>query len=156
MRRNSVDVLLTTYILLFLPCAANARIPDWARQAAQQTLPNYPEDTDAVELLDEHITTVKSNGNIETTYRHVYKILRPGGRDLGTLSIPFDKETPIESLKAWTIAADGIEYETKEKEAVEVSIPGGGILYEDDRRKVLRMSIMWRSRARCARSTESL
>jgi hypothetical protein len=137
MRRTSIHVLLAGVFLAFVPCPVHARIPDWVRQAAQQTHPQYPEDTDAVRLLNEQTTTVKNNGNIETRYRQVNKILRPGGRDLGTLVLPFNKETPIESLKAWTIAADGIEYETKEKEAVEVSFAGGGILYDDDRNKVL-------------------
>ena len=138
-RRISIEVLLTAIFLVLISCTARARVPDWVRQAEQQTLPKYPKDTKAVELLDERITTVKNNGAIETTYREVYKILRPGGRDLGTLIVPFDNETPIEYLKAWTIGADGIEYETKEKEAVEVSLPGSGMLYEDDRDKVLRI-----------------
>ncbi|HXH49104.1 MAG TPA: DUF3857 and transglutaminase domain-containing protein [Terriglobia bacterium] len=137
MTRIKIDVLLTVIVLALVPWAAHARIPDWVRQAAQQTLPIYPEDTDAVELLDERITTVKNKEVVETTSRRVYKILRPGGRDLGTLVLPFDKETPIQGLKAWTIGTDGIEYETKEKEAVEVSIPDSGILFQDDRNKVL-------------------
>jgi transglutaminase-like putative cysteine protease len=138
MGHPSIQFLLTGIFLSSISwTAAQARIPDWVRQAAQQTLPKYPEDTNAVELLDEQITKVKNSGEIETTYRHVNNILRPGGRDLGTLVVPFDKETPIQSLKAWTIPADGIEYETKEKEAVEGSLAGSGMLYEDDRNKVL-------------------
>jgi transglutaminase-like putative cysteine protease len=130
---------LAGFLLLALvgwPATALAGVPDWLRAAARAPLPSYPNDTNAVALLNEHVTTVKDNGEIETSYRHAYKILRPEGRDYGTIGVFFDPETRLTYLKAWSISARGDEYEVKEKDAVETGAFGVG-LYNDTRHKVV-------------------
>jgi len=113
--------------------------PDWLHAAARETMPAAPKDAAAVILLDEQITTVKDNGEIETTYRRAYKILRPEARKTyGTLEFLFDKETRITSMKAWAIPADGKDYQVKQKDAVEVGEYGDD-LYSDLRGKVLEI-----------------
>jgi hypothetical protein len=46
------------------PCAGSDKAPDWLRAAAQEKLPEYPKQDEAVAivLLDEEQTTVKDNG----------------------------------------------------------------------------------------------
>lgn len=130
------QVLLAT-VVLWIPSAA-AGTPDWLRALAHQPLPKYPDDTNAVVLWDEQLTTVNQQGEIKTLYRRAYKILRAEGREHGTLVVYFDEETRLTYLKAWSIPAQGKEYEVKEKEAVETS-PFSEGLYVDTRLKVLKI-----------------
>ena len=121
-RRPSRAAWATAAALLFLapPSFAADSAPDWLRAAAQEKLPDYPKDTQAVILLDETQTTVQNNGEIETRHRAAIRLLRPQAReDYGGIAVDFDKETKISYLKAWTIKADGREIEVREKDAVE-------------------------------------
>jgi transglutaminase-like putative cysteine protease len=112
--------------------------PDWMRAAAQDKLPEYPKDTVAVVLLDEQFTTVKDNGEIETRYRSVYKLLRPEARDShGGVAVDFDNETKLTYLKAWTITPNGNAIEVKEKEAAEADRYSYEI-YSDKKVKLLK------------------
>src|SRR5271168_381225 len=97
---------------------ARAGIPDWMRAAGNQKLPAYPDETVAVLLLDEQVTTVKDSGEIDTVYRQVYKILRTEGRGYGRVIVYFDSDTRLTSLKGWSVTQSGQEYEVKEKDAV--------------------------------------
>ncbi len=123
-----------------LSCIPGAKggVPEWLRAAAQTSLPKYPDDTNAVMLLDEQVTSISASGEIKTRYRHAFKILRPEGRERGFVAVHFDKETRLTYLKAWSLPADGKDYEVKEKEAVETS-PFGESLYQDTRLKFLRI-----------------
>jgi hypothetical protein len=123
--------------LIFTGTLAVAGTPDWLKQAAQASLPAYPDDTDAVVLLDERLTTVSSAGEVRTTYRKAYKILRSEGRGKGTLYVYFDNETQLTFLKAWSITSQNEEYEAKESDSTEAAFPEG--LYADTRYKVLRI-----------------
>src|SRR5713226_2180365 len=104
-------------------CASHALggAPDWLRAATQAPLPKYPEDTNAVVLLDDQSTVISDSGEIKTVYRRVYKILRSEGRHHGVVAVYFDNETQLTRLKGWSIAAGGKDYEVKEKDAVETS-----------------------------------
>ena len=114
--------------------------PDWLRAAAAEKLPDYPKDTKAVVLLDDVQTTVQSNGEIDTRYRRAIRLLRPEARqDYRGVSVDFDKETKILSLKAWTIEATGQVLAVGEKDAMERSFFNGDI-YEDLHEKVLLFS----------------
>ncbi len=128
--------LLFLALLMAAP-AVRASTPDWLRAAAQQTLPEYPKDTNAVMLLSEQITTVKDSGEIETLYRVAYKILRPAGREFGKVDVFFDSQTKLTYLKAWGLPADGKDFEVKEKDAVERG--NFGEFYTDQRVKVLEI-----------------
>lgn len=118
--------------------AASARAPEWLRAAARTPLPAYPATTPAVLLYDERITTVAENGEVKTVYRRAYKILRPQGRELGLVSVPYDTETKLTFLKGWCISAQGDEYEVKEKDAVETQIFNDA-LFSDNREKFLAL-----------------
>ncbi len=131
--------LLLAAALLGGQAGAFASVPPWLREAARAPLPTYPGDTDAVALLDEQVTTANVGGEIKTLHRLAYKILRPQGREYGTVVVYFDSETRLTFLKAWSLTAEGKEYEVKEKEAAEASYPGGGALYADTHYKFLRI-----------------
>lgn len=141
-RVNRSSVLLSCIFALTLAAwvpSIEAGTPEWLRTAAQSPVPHYSDDTNAVVLWDEQVTTVKDNGEIKTQYRRAYKILRPEGRDHGIVTVYFDNETRLTYLKAWSIPADGKDYEVREKDAVETAFPGGGELYQDTRYKLLKI-----------------
>jgi Domain of Unknown Function with PDB structure (DUF3857)/Transglutaminase-like superfamily len=137
---RAIGVLAFILAWILWPSAAvradNA--PDWFRAAAQEKLPEYSKETEAVILLDELITTVKDKGEIETRYRRVYKLLRPEALSkYGGIAVPFDGDTKLTYFKAWTITPDGIAYEVKEADAVESSFTTY-MLYSGVRLKSLR------------------
>jgi hypothetical protein len=112
--------------------------PDWLRAAAQQKLPEYDKDTVAVILLDEIQTTVHDNGEIDTLHRAAIRLLRPDARnEYGGKAVPFDKETKVSYLKAWTIEANGHEIAVGEKDVTEHGFLAD-IEYTDVRVKALQ------------------
>ena len=106
-------------------------VPDWVRTAAQQKLPAYPPETNAVVLLDETTYTVAPDGSAVEHYRYVVKILRPQGREEGIVGVPFDKDSKILSMHVWSIGPDGHEYAVKDNEMVELGYPGQGNFFDD-------------------------
>ncbi|HEY1742790.1 MAG TPA: hypothetical protein VGG18_06455, partial [Granulicella sp.] len=93
--------LLLTFAVA--PLYAASGVPDWVRTAAHQTLPDFPETTKAVVLLDETTYTVASNGTAIEHVRHVVKILRPQGREYGYPLVWFDKDSKVLSMHVWSI-----------------------------------------------------
>lgn len=104
------------------------------------TLPSTDEKTDAVLLYSDTNVTVLSADKIRTHVREAYKILRPEGRERGTVYINFNPGRKITSLHAWCIPAQGKDYEVKDKDAADISPPiEGGELVSDVRYRVLRV-----------------
>jgi hypothetical protein len=130
--------LLIAGVLLAASTAA-ASTPDWLRQAAQTPVPSYADQPDAVVLLDEHVLTVTGSGELRTTHRKAYKILRPKGRKYGTLLVPFSSDTQLSFLKAWSITERGEEYEAKDKDSIEANMFAEA-LYADTRYKLLQIA----------------
>jgi hypothetical protein len=116
--------------LACVPCLASANIPDWVRQAAAQTLPDYDPETNAVVLLDDITYTVTASGEYTEHYRRVVKILRPEGRLQGDWSLYLRGQEKLLSLHAWTLDGSGREFELKEKDFMELS-PYSYALYDD-------------------------
>src|SRR5246127_3842265 len=115
--------------------------PAWMHALVSAPVPAHDEKTDAVEMYSERIVTVQSADKIKTLVRTAYKVIRPGGRDLGTVVIPFDATTRISNLHAWCIPAQGKDYEVKEKDGAEVAMPAvpGSELITDVRAKVVHI-----------------
>jgi len=108
------------------------------RAAAQEKLPAYDKDTDAVILLDETQTTVQSNGEIETLHRMAVRLLRQEAkRRWSDIEVPFDKDQKISYLKAWTIEANGRELAVGEKDIIEHGLLDSEI-YTDMKVKTLK------------------
>jgi hypothetical protein len=103
-------------------------------------LPSYDEKTDAVLLYSETNVTVISADKIRTQVREAYKILRPGGRQRGVLSVDFGPQKKIKSIHGWCIPAQGKDYEVKEKDAIEIAPDTqGGELISDTKYRVLHI-----------------
>ena len=135
-------------ILLCAVCALAAVLPagasdapQWMRALVSAPLPAHDEKTDAVLLYEERIVNVQSVDKIKTQVRLAYKILRPGGRDYGIAAVSFNAHTKISGLHGWCIPAQGKDYEVKDKEAVETSLPKieGSELINDVKDKLLQI-----------------
>ena len=68
---------------------------------------------------------MQSVDKIKTHVRRAYKILRPGGREYGIVFVSFNAHSKVTALRGWCIPAQGKDYEVKDKEAVEISLPQG-------------------------------
>jgi hypothetical protein len=137
----SFVICVAAVILAIAPRAvAGGDAPQWMHALVGVQLPAYDEKTEAVLLYSETNVTVLSADRIRTHIREAYKVLRPEGRERGTIAVYFDPATKITSLHGWCIPAQGKDYEVKEKDAIDVAPPAeGGYLVEDTRLKILRI-----------------
>ena len=126
---------------MFFAFAAQAvagEAPAWMHSLVGVSLPAYDEKTDAVLLYSDTSVTVLSADKIRTRVREAYKILRPQGREHGTIRVYFNPGRKITGLHGWCIPAQGKDYEVKEKDAVDVAAPiEGGYLVEDTKLKIV-------------------
>jgi hypothetical protein len=130
---------LVFLFLVMLPAARGGDAPQWMHAVANVPLPAHDEKTNAVLLYSEDVLSVQSNGKIKKVERRVYKILRPDGRQYGTVHASFDAETKINSIHGWCIPAQGKDYEIKDKDAIETAMLGvqNGELMTDIKTKLL-------------------
>src|ERR1700722_7524377 len=126
-------------LLVSAPAIRASDAPAWMHAAAAAPVPAHDEKTSAVVLYSEDILTVQSNGKVKLTKRRVYKILRPSGKDYGTITANFDAETRIASIHGWCIPTQGKDYEVKDKDAIDTALPSilNGELASDIRTKIL-------------------
>ncbi len=122
------------------PALAGGDAPAWMHALVSVPLPAYDDKTDAVLLYSETNVTVVSTDKIRTQVREAYKILRPSGRERGTVAVYFNPQRKIKSLHGWCIPAQGKDYEVKDKDSAEVAPnTDGGELVSDTKYKVLRI-----------------
>src|SRR5258708_20513652 len=105
------------------PAWAGGDAPQWMHALAGVTASSYDEKTDAVLLYSETDVTVLSVDKIKTHVREAYKILRPGGRQRGTVFVFLNPQRKLKSLHGWCIPAQGKDFEVKDKDALEASPP---------------------------------
>ena len=123
------------------PRSAAGDAPGWMHALVNVPLPAHDEKTDVVLLYSDRIVTVQSADKIKITVREAYKILRPGGREYGTLAVSYNSHSKITGMRGWCIPAQGKDYEVKDKEAMEISLPkiDGSELVSDVKDKLLRI-----------------
>ena len=127
-------------LVVFVPQALAGDAPQWMHALVGATLPAYDEKTDAVLLYSDTNVTVLSADKIRKHVRRAYKILRPEGRQRGTVEVYFNPGRKITSLHGWCIPAQGKDYEVKEKDATDYAAPfEGSELVDDVKYRVLRI-----------------
>jgi hypothetical protein len=136
-------ILVVSVISLFagLPTAFAGDAPEWMHALVNVPLPAHDEKTDVIMVYSERTVTVQSADKIKTTVREAYKILRPGGREYGTVAVSFHSHKKVTGLRGWCIPAQGKDYEVKDREALEISLPkiDGSELVSDVKDKFLRI-----------------
>jgi hypothetical protein len=140
-KRNIYPTLLLGAILLAcVPSASAGDAPQWMRAAASAPLPPHDEKDDAVLMYSEVRVTVQSTDKFKIQVREAYKILRPSGREHGVARVYFNPQRKVKSLKAWSIPAQGKDFEVKEKDSYDISAPGDGAeLVSDTKARVLQI-----------------
>jgi len=123
------------------PSSRGGDAPQWMHALVNASLPAHDEKTDAVLLYSEKSVTVQSADKIKMTVRVAYKILRPGGREYGTVAVSYNSHSKITGMRGWCIPTQGKDYEVKDKEAIEISLPrvDGSELVSDVKDKFLRI-----------------
>jgi hypothetical protein len=142
MRRTARLLPALAFCALILAARARAGdAPSWMHALVNVPLPAHDDKTDAVLLYSEKTVAVQSAEKIKTTVREAYKILRPSGREYGTIAVSFNSHKKITAMRGWCIPAQGKDYEVKDKEAVEISLPkiDGSELVSDVKDKLLRI-----------------
>src|SRR5215472_13913735 len=114
-------VFIGTSVLGLFSVNARADAPAWMHTAATALLPTYDAKTSAVLVYSENIVTVQPDGKTKEIERKAYRILRPEGREYGTVEVAIGHEDKIGSMKGWCIPPQGKDYEVKDKDAVERS-----------------------------------
>src|SRR5581483_6509421 len=145
--RRAINMRTTTGLLFVIACtllslpAIAGDAPQWMHAVVNAPLPEHDEKTDAILLYSEENVNVQSIDKIKTHVRIAYKILRPGGREYGYAVVPFNAHSKVSGLKGWCIPAQGKDYEVKDKEGVEMSLPKveGSELISDVRAKVIQI-----------------
>jgi hypothetical protein len=126
-----ISLLLPAFSAQFMSGSA----PDWLRAAATVKLP--PDlDAPAVIVLNEESLTATEKGEVTLVRRRACRIVRAQGREFATFGVPFDVDTRINSISAWSISPNGRELEVKAKDAVETTY-SAGTLYSDARLKAI-------------------
>jgi hypothetical protein len=97
-RRFLLSAFCFASILACAPQAvAGGDAPQWMHALVSAPLPSYDEKTDAVLLYSETDITVFSADKIRMQVREAYKILRPNGREHGTVLVNFSAQRKIKS-----------------------------------------------------------
>jgi hypothetical protein len=139
---------ITAVSLLMICCfsglcgnVAAGDAPQWMHALINAAIPEHDGKTDAVLLFSERIVNVESETKIKTEVRKAYRILRPDGRRYAYVAVPTYPGLRITGMHGWSISAQGQEYEVKEKDAAEISLPDidGSELVTDVKSKVIRI-----------------
>ncbi|HZQ67637.1 MAG TPA: DUF3857 and transglutaminase domain-containing protein [Terriglobales bacterium] len=111
------------------------------RTLIDSQLPSQSEKTAAVLLYSEENLMVDSAAKTHTMVRRAYKILRSSGRDYGMVVVHLNSFRKLNSLRGWSIPAQGKPYHVKEKDSLETYIPEvqDSELINDTKQRVLRI-----------------
>jgi hypothetical protein len=116
-------------VLLCAPCHAGwlgtgkVDIPQWGLDASKTPTPAYVKDAAAVILLDEYVETIDTQGRATERERYAVRILKPQGRNDAYCSVYFSQDEKINTFQAWTIAADGKQYQAQNTDFIDVGDP---------------------------------
>ncbi|WP_158749765.1 DUF3857 domain-containing protein [Acidobacterium sp. S8] len=128
----AVFLLLATYNGM----ASSPALPDWMQQAAAIPVTNSLK-AKAVVLLSDELLTIQPDGQARLRRREVIKLLRPQGREYAELVAWSGGGRKRLSFHAWSIGPDGHPYTVKDDQIREEGGEEGGMLYIDDRAKVV-------------------
>src|SRR5215467_2561019 len=80
-------LLVCVWMMGYAPRATAGDAPQWMHALVNTPVPPHDDKTDAVLLYSETNVSVYSADRIKTVVREAYKILRPQGRELGTVLV---------------------------------------------------------------------
>lgn len=134
MRIALPGVLLLGLMATRLPAAEDA--PSWVREAASQTVPDYPSKVNSVVLLQEELVTVDADGRRVMRERGAIKILQPGGESIQSYRTYNVKNGRIRDFQGWLIPPAGKAIPYTKNRILDVAL-SREYLYDEARAKVL-------------------
>src|SRR5438132_429022 len=137
--RRCIDVVIFGTLLICTQAQAADHAPDWMQALKSAPVPAHRDKDDAVCMYSERILTVKPDGKMTIFVREAFKILRPDSPH-AVLRIPFDDQTKITDLHAWSIPVAGKDYAMKDRDAAIMGAGDGSILISDSKTKVLTIA----------------
>ena len=104
-------------------------IPQWALEKAKTPTPDSAKGAARVILYDEYVDTVDVQGHVVEREREVFRILQPQGRGQGC-SLYYDEGEKIKYFRAWTIAADGHQFQARESDFTTKGDPYASVMLD--------------------------
>ena len=96
--------LLIAFVLSVVPALPADKAPEWLRQTARSSAPQYDSKTPAVFLLSEMGIQIDKPGTIQTTTRHAVRILTREGRVHAAARALYQTDAgKVRELRAWMI-----------------------------------------------------
>lgn len=112
-------------------------VPDWALAAAKAATPADAKDAPAVILFDEYLITVDAQNHAVERERYAVRILTPQGRDYAHCAAFYDVDEKLHYFHAWTIAADGKQFQAKDEDFADHGLADGADLQFTERERGL-------------------
>jgi len=101
-------------------------LPQWGLDAAKTPV-----------LYDETIETVDEQGRAVERERRVKRILKPQGRSVNC-NVGYDVDEKVNYFRAWTIAADGKQYQARENDFIEEGDSNDAVLLRTSKTVIAR------------------
>ena len=127
-------LLVLAFTATVLTAAEDA--PSWAREAASQTVPDYPSKVNSVVLLQEEMVTVDADGRRVMRERGAIKILQPGGESVQSYRTYNVKNGRIRDFQGWLIPPGGKAIPYAKNRILDVAL-SRDYVYDEARAKVL-------------------
>ena len=134
MRTALPGLLLLVLTASVLTAADDA--PSWSREAASQTVPDYPSKVNSVVLLQEEMVTVDADGRRVMRERGAVKILQPGGESIQSYRTYNVKNGRIRDFQEWLISPAGKAAPYAKNRILDVAL-SREYVYDEARAKVL-------------------
>jgi Domain of Unknown Function with PDB structure (DUF3857)/Transglutaminase-like superfamily len=136
-RALALRVIAPLLLMICLGTAARGANdpPDWVKQAAARTTPEYGVKVISAVLLQEEAVTVEPDGRRVMRERGVVKVLQPGGDSIRAIRSYNSKNGKIRDFQGWLIAPNGKATTFSKDRIIDVAVTEG--LYEELRMKVL-------------------
>jgi len=110
--------------------------PSWVREAASQTIPDYPSKVNSVVLLQEEMVTVDADGRRVMRERGAVKILQPGGDSVRSYRTYNVKNGRIRDFQGWLIPPTGKAIPYAKNRILDIAL-SSDYVYDEARAKVL-------------------
>ena len=135
MRRALPGLLFLALTASSLHAAADDA-PQWARDAAAQSVPSYAAKVNSVVLLQEEMVTVDADGRRVMRERGAIKILQPGGESIEAYRTYNTKTGRIQNFQGWLLPPAGKAIPYAKNRIADVAL-SRDYVYDEARAKVL-------------------
>jgi transglutaminase-like putative cysteine protease len=112
-------------------------VPQWGLDAAKTATPAYAKDSPAVILYDEYVETIDNNGRAVEREHEAIRILKPQGRSFAQCGVAFDVDEKINYFRAWTLSADGKEFQAQDTDFSEVGDTSASVMLSTRKMRVV-------------------